>query len=72
VALLLAPNGLLAGEAGKTIKIGVVYDLTGPFAGGGSELHYLGAKIISDWFNEHGGIGRNLQYVSAVKPLGRP
>jgi hypothetical protein len=32
-ALLLAPNGLLAGEAGKTIKIGVVYDLTGPFAG---------------------------------------
>jgi branched-chain amino acid transport system substrate-binding protein len=55
-ALLLAPNGLLAGEAGKTIKIGVVYDLTGPFAGGGSELQYLGAKIMIDWFNEHGGI----------------
>src|ERR1700688_4793313 len=40
----------------KTIKIGVVYDLTGPFAGGGSELHYLGAKIMIDWFNAHGGI----------------
>ena len=32
----------------KKIKIGVVYDLTGPFAGGGSELHYLGAKIMID------------------------
>ena len=40
----------------KTIKIGVVYDLTGPFAGGGSDLHYLGAKIIIDCINEHGGV----------------
>ncbi len=40
----------------KTIKIGVVYDLTGPFAGGGSALHYDGAKIMIDWFNAHGGI----------------
>ena len=40
----------------KTIKIGVVYDLTGPFAGGGSVLHYDGAKIMIDWFNAHGGI----------------
>jgi branched-chain amino acid transport system substrate-binding protein len=40
----------------KVIKIGVVYDLTGPFAGGGSELQYLGAKIMIDWFNAHGGI----------------
>lgn len=40
----------------KTIKIGVIYDLTGPFAGGGSELHYDGAKIMIDWFNAHGGI----------------
>ena len=55
-ALLFVPSGLRAGEAGKTIKIGVVYDLTGPFAGGGSELQYLGAKIMIDWFNEHGGI----------------
>ena len=40
----------------KKIKIGVVYDLTGPFAGGGSDLHYLGAKIAIDWFNAKGGI----------------
>jgi branched-chain amino acid transport system substrate-binding protein len=32
----------------KKIKIGVVYDLTGPFAGGGSELQYTGAKIMID------------------------
>src|ERR1051326_1025301 len=40
----------------KKIKIGVVYDLTGPFAGGGSDLHYLGAKIVIDYINEHGGV----------------
>src|SRR5215470_12276968 len=55
-ALLLAPAGVRADEPAKVLKIGVVYDLTGPFAGGGSELHYLGAKIMIDWFNVHGGI----------------
>ena len=30
----------------KKIKIGVIYDLTGPLAGGGSELQYIGAKIM--------------------------
>jgi branched-chain amino acid transport system substrate-binding protein len=55
VAALAAPAAQ-ADEAAKTLKIGVVYDLTGPFAGGGSELHYLGAKIIIDWFNQQGGI----------------
>lgn len=55
-ALLLAPAGVRADEPAKVLKIGVVYDLSGPFAGGGSELHYLGAKIMIDWFNAHGGI----------------
>jgi ABC-type branched-subunit amino acid transport system substrate-binding protein len=55
-ALALLPTAVRADDASKTIKIGVVYDLTGPFAGGGSELHYLGAKIMIDWFNAHGGI----------------
>ena len=40
----------------KKIKIGVVYDLTGPFAGGGSDLQYLGAKIIIDFINKQGGV----------------
>ena len=47
-------SGALAEEPQKTIKIGVVYDLTGPFAGGGSELHYLGAKIMIDYFAKKG------------------
>ena len=55
-AALLAPATVHAQDAKKTIKIGVVYDLTGPFAGGGSDLQYLGAKIIIDWFNARGGI----------------
>jgi ABC-type branched-subunit amino acid transport system substrate-binding protein len=49
----------LAGGAGaqqKKIKIGVVYDLTGPFAGGGSELQYTGAKIMIDYFIKQGGV----------------
>jgi ABC-type branched-subunit amino acid transport system substrate-binding protein len=54
--LALAAGAARADDANKTIKIGVVYDLTGPFAGGGSELHYLGAKIMIDWFNAQGGI----------------
>src|SRR6185295_17097331 len=47
---VMSPGGW-AQEPQKTVKIGVVYDLTGPFAGGGSELQYLGAKIMIDWFN---------------------
>ena len=40
----------------KKIKIGVIYDLTGPFAGGGSELQYIGAKIMIDHFIKQGGV----------------
>src|SRR5579863_9269150 len=53
-ALLTSPAG--ADTASKTLKIGVIYDLTGPFAGGGSDLHYLGAKIVIDYINAHGGV----------------
>ncbi|HTE38911.1 MAG TPA: ABC transporter substrate-binding protein [Reyranella sp.] len=50
--------GLTAGAVAqeKKIKIGVVYDLTGPFAGGGSELQYTGAKIMMDYFIKQGGV----------------
>ena len=40
----------------KKIKIGVIYDLTGPLAGGGSELQYLGVKIMNDYFIKQGPI----------------
>src|SRR5271165_6381323 len=56
VLLLAAAGTAQADDANKTLKIGVSYDLTGPFAGGGSELHYLGAKTMIDWFIAKGPI----------------
>jgi branched-chain amino acid transport system substrate-binding protein len=55
---LLACLGLaLSAQAQqKKIKIGVIYDLTGPFAGAGSELQYTGAKIMMDYFIKQGGV----------------
>ena len=38
----------------KKIKIGVIFDLTGPLAGGGSELQYIGAKIMLDQYAKTG------------------
>ena len=40
----------------KEIKIGFIYDITGPFAGGGSEPAQVGTKAIVDYFNEKGGV----------------
>jgi len=40
----------------KEIKIGFVYDVTGPFAGGGSEPAQVGTKAAIDYFNEKGGV----------------
>ncbi|MBL8378968.1 MAG: ABC transporter substrate-binding protein [Burkholderiales bacterium] len=54
VALLLAAASVSAQQ--REIKIGVIYDLTGPFAGGGSEANYLGTKAVIDMFNEKGGV----------------
>ncbi len=49
----LAPESL---AQGKKLKIGVIYDYTGPLAGGGSDLHALGAKIMIDHFIKKGGV----------------
>jgi branched-chain amino acid transport system substrate-binding protein len=49
----------------KKIKIGVIFDLTGPLAGGGSELEYLGTKIILDHFSETGVEGYKVEAVYA-------
>ena len=53
---ILAALFALPAAAQKEIKIGVLYDLTGPFAAGGSEAAYLGNKIAIDMINEKGGI----------------
>jgi ABC-type branched-subunit amino acid transport system substrate-binding protein len=47
------------------IKIGVIYDLTGPLAGGGSELQYTGAKIMLDHYAKTGVEGYKVEAVYA-------
>ncbi len=41
------------------IKIGTIYDYTGPFAGGGSKAAGIGNKIAIDLINERGGVEGN-------------
>jgi branched-chain amino acid transport system substrate-binding protein len=51
--------GIAAGSAfaqAKELKIGVIFDLTGPFAAGGSQASYLGTKYAIDMINERGGV----------------
>lgn len=40
----------------KVIRIGVIYDFTGPFAAGGSEAAAVGTRIAIDMVNERGGV----------------
>jgi ABC-type branched-subunit amino acid transport system substrate-binding protein len=49
----------------KKIKIGVIFDLTGPLAGGGSELEYLGARIMLDQFSKTGVEGYKVEAIYA-------
>jgi branched-chain amino acid transport system substrate-binding protein len=65
VALALALVLALAASAappppvdaqGQTIKVGVLYDHTGPFSAAGSLNCYRGAKMIIDYVNERGGV----------------
>jgi branched-chain amino acid transport system substrate-binding protein len=45
-----------AGAQGQTIKIGVLYDHTGPFSAAGSLNCWRGAKMMIDMINEKGGV----------------
>src|SRR5258707_12458594 len=49
----------------KKIKIGVIFDLTGPLAGGGSELEYIGAKIMLDYYVKTGVEGYKVEAIYA-------
>jgi branched-chain amino acid transport system substrate-binding protein len=40
----------------KVLKIGVIYDYTGPLAAGGSELNAWGTKLAIDMINARGGV----------------
>src|SRR3954463_11958940 len=55
VGLLAA--AILGGSAlAQDIKIGAIFDQTGPFAGGGAKAAALGTKILIDIINEKGGV----------------
>jgi branched-chain amino acid transport system substrate-binding protein len=41
---------------GQTIKVGLLYDHTGPFSAAGSLNCWRGAKMIIDYVNERGGV----------------
>jgi ABC-type branched-subunit amino acid transport system substrate-binding protein len=56
VAALVLLTASESAAQGKKLKIGVIYDYSGPLAGGGSDLHALGAKIMIDHFVKKGGV----------------
>src|SRR3954464_16072972 len=56
IVALFCALALSAYAQQKEIKIGFVYDVTGPFAGGGSEPAQVGTKAAIDYFNEKGGV----------------
>src|SRR3981081_3499329 len=56
VAIAALGMAVSAEAQDKKFKIGVIFDLTGPLAGGGSELQYLGVKIMNDYFIKQGPI----------------
>src|ERR1700676_2547138 len=52
-----------ASAEAETIRIGVVYDLSGPFAAGGSVACSIGAQIAIDLVNERGGVSGKYKVV---------
>ena len=53
----------IADAQGQTIKIGLLYDHTGPFAAGGSLNCWRGAKMMIDLINERGGVAGKYKIV---------
>ena len=53
-------------RGGDPLRVGVMTDLSGPFAGAGSQPLFYGAETAIELFNERGGVdGRPVQAVSA-------
>jgi branched-chain amino acid transport system substrate-binding protein len=59
----LSFSGRLASAEAETVRIGVVYDLSGPFAAGGSVACSVGAQIAIDLVNERGGVAGKYKVV---------
>src|SRR5499427_982934 len=59
----LGLSGRVARAQAESVRIGVVYDLSGPFAAGGSVASSIGAQIAIDLVNERGGVGGKYKVV---------
>jgi branched-chain amino acid transport system substrate-binding protein len=59
----LSLGGRFASAQAETVRIGVIYDLSGPFAAGGSVACSIGAQIAIDLCNERGGVGGKYKVV---------
>ncbi len=57
-------GGRLARAEEETIPIGVLYDLSGPFAAAGSVASSIGAQIAIDLVNERGGVAGTYKVVA--------
>jgi branched-chain amino acid transport system substrate-binding protein len=55
VTITVAPTPPVGAQT-QTIKIGLLYDHSGPFSAAGSLNCYRGAKMIIDYVNERGGV----------------
>jgi len=62
-AAALSFSGRFASAQAEAIRIGVVYDLSGPFAAGGSVACSVGAQIAIDLVNERGGVAGKYKIV---------
>ena len=56
-------GGRFAVAQAETVRIGVIYDLSGPFAAGGSVACSVGAQIAIDLVNEKGGVAGKYKVV---------
>lgn len=66
VAVALAVGGAALAQDKEPIKIGIIYDFTGPFAAGGSEAAAIGTQAAIDMINEQGGVeGHRIETVTA-------
>jgi branched-chain amino acid transport system substrate-binding protein len=56
-AAVMSLDWTRAQAQGETVRIGTIYDLSGPFAAGGSVASSIGTDIAIDLVNEKGGVG---------------
>src|SRR5580698_3520465 len=62
-AATLSLGGRLARAEAEEVRIGVIYDLSGPFAAGGSVACSVGTQIAIDLVNERGGVAGKYKVV---------